>query len=98
MVRTKRHAKGVGYLGPSDSVRYGGCPVGLCYNLHYIRHRISPGKGLFRGFWFMVSTRRKLQLVASFCILLLAAVAVSCHGFFVDPTLTGMTVQTLNSS
>lgn len=46
----------------------------------------------------MVSTRRKLQLVASFCVLLLAAVGVGCHGFFVDPTLTGMTVQTLNST
>lgn len=46
----------------------------------------------------MVSTRRKLQLVASFCVLLLAAVGVGCHGFFVDPTLTGMSVQTLNST
>ena len=46
----------------------------------------------------MVRTQRKLQLVASFCVLLLAAVAVGCHGFFVDPILTGMTVQTLNST
>jgi hypothetical protein len=46
----------------------------------------------------MVSTRRKLQLVASFGVLLLAAVGVGCHGFFVDPTLTGITVSTLNST
>jgi hypothetical protein len=46
----------------------------------------------------MVSTRRKLQLVASFSVLLLAAVGVGCHGFFVDPTLTGITVSTLQSS
>jgi hypothetical protein len=46
----------------------------------------------------MVSTRRKLQLVASFSVLLLAAVGVGCHGFFVDPTLTGITVSTLNST
>jgi hypothetical protein len=46
----------------------------------------------------MVSSRRKLQLVASFCVLLLAAVAVGCHGFFVDPTLTGITVSTLQST
>ena len=59
---------------------------------------ISPGKGLFQGFEFMVSTRRKLQLVASFSVLLLAAVGVGCHGFFVDPTLTSMTVSTLQST
>jgi hypothetical protein len=64
----------------------------------YIWYRISPGKGLFRGYLFMVSSRRKLQLVASFCVLLLAAVAVGCHGFFVDPTLTGITVSTLQST
>jgi hypothetical protein len=46
----------------------------------------------------MASTRRKLQLVASFSVLLLAAVAVGCHGFFVDPVLTSMTVSTLQST
>jgi len=55
-------------------------------------------KGPFRGFLFMVSTRRKLQLIASFALLGLMAAAVGCHGFFVDPTLTGITVSTLQST
>jgi hypothetical protein len=46
----------------------------------------------------MVSSRRKFQLIASFVVLFLAAVAVGCHGFFVDPTLTSMTVSTLGST
>ena len=40
----------------------------------------------------MVSTRRKLQLIASFGVLVLSAVAVGCHGFFVDPILQTITV------
>jgi hypothetical protein len=46
----------------------------------------------------MVSTRRKFQLIASFAVLGLMAVAVGCHGFFVDPVLTSMTVSTLQST
>ena len=46
----------------------------------------------------MVSTRRKLQILGSFGILLLMAVAVGCHGFFVDPVLTSMSVSTLGST
>ena len=34
----------------------------------------------------MSSSRRQVQLVASFGFLLLMAVGVGCHGFFVDPT------------
>jgi hypothetical protein len=46
----------------------------------------------------MVSTRRKLQILGSFGILLLMAVAVGCHGFFVDPVLQGISVSTLQST
>src|SRR5579864_7318363 len=46
----------------------------------------------------MVSTRRKLQLIASFSVLGLAAIGIGCHGFFIDPTLTSMTVSTLQST
>lgn len=46
----------------------------------------------------MSSSRRKLQLVASFGVLLLMAAAAGCHGFFVDPVLTGMSVATLQST
>lgn len=46
----------------------------------------------------MVSTRRKLQLIASFGVLVLMAVAVGCHGFFVDPVLQGITVSSLQST
>jgi hypothetical protein len=46
----------------------------------------------------MSSSRRKLQLVVSFGVLLLAAVAAGCNGFFVDPVLTGMSVSTLQST
>jgi hypothetical protein len=41
----------------------------------------------------MSSSRRKLQLVASFGVLLLiAAIGVGCNGFFVDPILQTITV------
>jgi Big-like domain-containing protein len=41
----------------------------------------------------MSSSRRKLQLVASFTLLLLIAVGgVGCNGFFVDPVLTSIQV------
>ncbi|MBZ5719132.1 MAG: Ig-like domain-containing protein [Acidobacteriia bacterium] len=40
----------------------------------------------------MVSTKRKLQLAAGFTALLSLALAVGCRGFFVNPTLTGVTV------
>jgi hypothetical protein len=41
----------------------------------------------------MLSSRRKLQLVASFGLLLLIAVAgIGCNGFFVDPILQTITV------
>jgi hypothetical protein len=40
----------------------------------------------------MSSSRRKLQLVASFSVLLLMALAVACNGFFVDPILQTITV------
>ena len=46
----------------------------------------------------MLSSRRKFQLIASFIVLFLAAVGVGCHGFFIDPTLTSMTVSTLGST
>jgi hypothetical protein len=40
----------------------------------------------------MLSSKKKLQLVAAFATLLLFAVGVGCSGFFVNPTLTGITV------
>jgi hypothetical protein len=40
----------------------------------------------------MLSSKKKLQLVAAFATLLLFAVGVACNGFFVDPVLTSMTV------
>jgi len=41
----------------------------------------------------MLSSRRKLQLIASFGLLfLIAAVSVGCNGFFVDPILQTITV------
>ena len=46
----------------------------------------------------MPSSRRKLQVVVSLSVLLLMAFGVGCHGFFVDPTLTSMSVSTLQST
>jgi Bacterial Ig-like domain (group 2) len=40
----------------------------------------------------MLSSKKKLQLVAAFATLLLFALGVGCSGFFVDPTLTGITI------
>ncbi len=41
----------------------------------------------------MPSTKRKLQLLAALTVLLLCGVAVGCKGFFVNPTLTTITVD-----
>jgi len=46
----------------------------------------------------MSSSGRKLRVLASCAVLLLAALAVGCHGFFVDPVLTSMAVNTLSST
>jgi trimeric autotransporter adhesin len=46
----------------------------------------------------MSSSRRKVQIVASLGVLVLMAIGVGCHGFFVDPTLTGMSVTSLQST
>lgn len=43
-------------------------------------------------------SRRKLQVIGSLSVLVLMAAAVGCHGFFIDPTLTSMTVSTLQST
>jgi Bacterial Ig-like domain (group 2) len=40
----------------------------------------------------MLSSKKKLQLVAALATLFLFAVGVGCSGFFVDPVLTSMTV------
>jgi hypothetical protein len=40
----------------------------------------------------MLSSKKKLQIVAAFATLLLFAAGVGCSGFFVNPTLTGITV------
>jgi len=46
----------------------------------------------------MSSSGRKLRVLASCAVLLLAALAVACNGFFVDPVLTSMAVNTLSST
>jgi hypothetical protein len=46
----------------------------------------------------MSSSGRKLRVAASCAVLLLVALAVGCHGFFVDPVLTSMAVNTLAST
>jgi Bacterial Ig-like domain (group 2) len=40
----------------------------------------------------MPSTKRKLQLLAAFAVLLLLVAAAGCRGFFVNPTLTSIAV------
>lgn len=40
----------------------------------------------------MLSSKKKLQLVAAFAALFLFAVVVGCNGFFVDPVLTSIAV------
>jgi trimeric autotransporter adhesin len=42
-------------------------------------------------------SRRKLQVIGSLSILLLVALAIGCNGFFVDPKLVSMSVQTTSS-
>jgi hypothetical protein len=44
------------------------------------------------GFPNMLSSKKKLQLVAAFATLFLFAVVVGCNGFFVDPVLTSIAV------
>jgi large repetitive protein len=41
----------------------------------------------------MSSNKRKLQILGGFTVLLLAALAVGCSGFFVNPTLTSIAVS-----
>jgi hypothetical protein len=48
--------------------------------------------GSREGFPNMLSSKKKLQLVAAFATLLVFAVGVGCDGFFVDPVLTSIAV------
>jgi len=41
----------------------------------------------------MLRTKRKLQLLAALAVLLLSATGLGCRGFFVNPTLTTITVD-----
>ena len=59
---------------------------------------LSRIRVIAEGFPNMSSSRRKLQVVASLGVLLLMAVGVGCHGFFVDPVLTSISVSTLQST
>jgi trimeric autotransporter adhesin len=63
----------------------------LCYNLYAPlvdrRDRWFP-----EGFPNMLSSKKKLQLVAAFATLFLFALGVGCSGFFVDPVLTSIAV------
>lgn len=55
--------------------------------------RLLPGKRpIFEASQSMAMNRRKFQVVVSLGVLLLAAAAVSCNGFFVDPVLQTITV------
>jgi len=40
----------------------------------------------------MLSSKKKVQIASAFVTLLLCALAVGCKGFFVNPTLTTVTV------
>jgi hypothetical protein len=40
----------------------------------------------------MLSGKKKIEILAAFATLLLLAVGIGCHGFFVDPVLTSITV------
>src|SRR5690348_4502651 len=46
----------------------------------------------------MSNSRPKLQVIAALGVLFIVAMGVGCHGFFVDPTLTSMSVSTLQST
>jgi hypothetical protein len=40
----------------------------------------------------MLSGKKKIEILAAFATLILSAVGLGCHGFFVDPVLTSITV------
>jgi hypothetical protein len=40
----------------------------------------------------MLSGKKKIEILAAFATLLLSAIGIGCHGFFVDPVLTTVTV------
>ena len=46
---------------------------------------LSAKDGFPEGFPNMLSSKKKLQLVAAFATLFLFAVGMGCNGFFVDP-------------
>jgi len=54
--------------------------------------------GVREGFLNMLNTKRKLQLSAAFAALILLAFSMGCNGFFVDPTLTTLTVTPVTPS
>jgi uncharacterized protein YjdB len=54
--------------------------------------------GVPEGFLNMFNTKRRLQLSAAFAALFLLAFSLGCSGFFVDPTLTTLTVTPLTPS
>ncbi len=68
----------------------------VCYNS--LKPPSAPTRAEDEGFPNMSSSRRKLQVVAALTVLLLAVVGVGCHGFFVDPVLSSISVSTLQST
>src|SRR5262249_47438872 len=46
----------------------------------------------------MSNNKKKFPALMAFAVLLLLAGAISCKGFFVNPTLTGLTVTCPNAS
>jgi uncharacterized protein YjdB len=54
-----------------------------------MRSNLCVHQGLLR---YMPKIKRKLQLSAAFAALIIVAFSIGCSGFFVDPTLTTITV------
>jgi hypothetical protein len=68
-------------------------PAGIFSATIYLRRLWTAAiAGFPGGFPNMLSSKKKLQLVAAFATLFLFALGVGCDGFFVDPTLTSVTV------
>jgi hypothetical protein len=64
----------------------------LCYNLGMPTWE-SLGKNAFRRVPSMVKTKRNVRILAAFSALLISALGLGCRGFFVNPTLTTITVD-----
>ena len=64
----------------------------VCYNSFSHFPGCRADLASIRGFLYMAKLQRNLQLSAAFAALILVAISIGCSGFFVDPTLTTLTV------